>query len=109
MEYFVTKNGTIVDENMNIVPMDESTSEFKQYYNYLKNEGEVKPTDFETEIEKQIKIDELKKQCYNELSLSDWYYIRSLRGIPVPKEIEKERQAILDKYDELILQLSNGK
>ncbi len=47
MKYYTTKNGKIIDENNQLIPMDESSSLYQDYYNYLKNEGTVYPSDYE--------------------------------------------------------------
>jgi len=47
MKYYTTKNGQIIDENNELIPMDESSPLYQDYYNYLVNEGTVYPSDYE--------------------------------------------------------------
>lgn len=54
MKYFITKNGKIINENNEVVIMNENSIEWQDYYDYLKNNGEVKEVDFEIDIEKEV-------------------------------------------------------
>jgi hypothetical protein len=47
MIYYTTKNGQIIDENNQLIPMDESSPLYQEYYNYLVNEGTVYNSDYE--------------------------------------------------------------
>lgn len=51
-------------------------------------------------VEDEILTKEQKnKMCFNELSLTDWYFTRKVElGIEVPNEIIKERLDIRNKY-----------
>ena len=63
MKYYTTKNGKIIDENNQLIPMDESSSLYQDYYNYLKNEGTVYPTDYEfpSDVAERIVSEETQK------------------------------------------------
>jgi hypothetical protein len=47
MKYYATKNGQIIDENNQLIPMDESSPLYQDYYNYLVNDGTVYSSDYE--------------------------------------------------------------
>ena len=47
MIYYTTKNGQIINENNQLIPMDESSPLYQEYYNYLVNEGTVYESDYE--------------------------------------------------------------
>jgi hypothetical protein len=47
MIYYTTKNGQIIDENNQLIPMDESSPLYQDYYDYLVGEGTVYETDYE--------------------------------------------------------------
>lgn len=54
------------------------------------------------DIKKQISsmLTGAKTRLYNELSKTDWYYIRKYsRNIEVPAEVEEARIAIIDKFN----------
>lgn len=107
MKYFQTKNGVTIDENRNIIPMDEFNPIYQKYLKFLVNNGTVELTDmlsdFEIDLAKTEAIDKLKKECYNELSLTDWYFVRKIDiGVEVPKEIIEQRNEIRKKYNDLI-------
>lgn len=107
MKYFQTKNGVTIDENRNIIPMDESNAIYQKYLDFLKSNGTVELTDmlsdFEIELAKNEAIDKLKKECYNELALTDWYFVRKIDiGVEVPKEVIEQRNEIRKKYNDLI-------
>lgn len=110
MRYFLTKNGVTIDEDRNIIPMDESNKIYQQYLNFLKADGTVELTDmlsdFEINLAKTESIDKLKKQCYDELALTDWYFVRKIDiGIEVPKKIIEQRNEIRKKYNDLIFKI----
>ena len=107
MKYFLTKNGVTIDEDRNIIPMDESNKIYQQYLNFLKADGTIELTDmlsdFEIDLAKTEAIDKLKKECYDELALTDWYFVRKMDiGIEVPKKIIEQRNEIRKKYNDLI-------
>ena len=107
MRYFQTKNGVTIDEDRNVIPMDESNEKYKEYLSFLIEEGTVEQTDmlsdFEIDLAKNETIEQLKKDCYNELALTDWYFVRKIDiGVEVPKEIIEERNEIRKKYNDLI-------
>lgn len=110
MKYFQTKNGVTIDENRNIIPMDESNDIYKKYLDFLKADGTVELTDmlsdFEIDLAKTEAIDKLKKQCYDELALTDWYFLRKMDiGIEVPVEVIEKRNEIRKKYNHLIFKI----
>jgi hypothetical protein len=107
MKYFQTKNGVTIDENRNIIPMDESNQIYQEYLKFLVNNGTVELTDmlsdFEMDLVKTEAIDKLKKECYDELALTDWYFIRKMDiGVEIPLEIIEQRNAIRERYNDLI-------
>ena len=107
MKYFLTKNGVTIDENRNIIPMDESNAIYQKYLDFLKADGTVEQTDllsdFEIDLVRTEAIDKLKKECYYELALTDWYFVRKIDiGIEVPKKIIDQRNKIRKKYNDLI-------
>jgi hypothetical protein len=110
MKYFLTKNGVTIDENRNIIPMDESNDIYQKYLDFLKADGTVEPTDmlsdFEIDLAKTESIDKLKKECYNELALTDWYFVRKMDiGVEIPLEIIEQRNETRKKYNDLINQI----
>lgn len=55
------------------------------------------------ELQNEQEIEQLKQMQYNELLPTDWYFVRKAElGIDVPQFILDERQAIRDKYSNLI-------
>lgn len=107
MRYFQTKNGIIIDENRNIIPMEESNELYQEYLSFLINDGEIEQTellsDYEINLVKNEAIEQLKKDCYNELALTDWYFVRKIDiGIDVPNEVIEQRNEIRKKYNDLI-------
>jgi hypothetical protein len=107
MRYFQTKNGVTIDENRNIIPMDEFNPIYQEYLDFLKADGTVEQTDllsdFEMNLIKTEAIDKLKKECYDELALTDWYFVRKMDiGSEVPIEIIEQRNKIRKKYNDLI-------
>lgn len=63
MKYYATKNGQIIDENNQLIPMDESSPLYQDYYNYLVNEGTVYPSDYEfpSDIAERMVAEETQK------------------------------------------------
>jgi hypothetical protein len=107
MRYFQTKNGVTIDENRNIIPMDESNDIYQKYLDFLKADGTVEPTDmlsdFEIDLAKTESIDKLKKECHDELALTDWYFVRKMDiGVEIPLEIIEQRNVIRERYNDLI-------
>jgi hypothetical protein len=110
MKYFQTKNGVTIDENRNVIPMDESNPIYQEYLAFLKADGTVEQTDmlsdFEIDLAKNEAIDKLKKECYNELSLTDWYFVRKMDiGVEIPLEVIEQRNETRKKYNDLINQI----
>jgi hypothetical protein len=50
MSYFYTNNGFIVNQNNEVIPQIEGNPLYQDYLIWLRNGGEVLPTDFEIEI-----------------------------------------------------------
>ena len=99
MKYFQTKNGLTIDENRNVIPMDESNEKYKEYLSFLIEEGTVEQTDmlsdFEIDLAKNEAIDKLKKECYDKLTLTDWYFVRKMDiGVEIPLEVIEQRNEI---------------
>jgi hypothetical protein len=110
MRYFQTKNGVTIDENRNIIPMEESNQIYQEYLAFLKADGTVELTDmlsdFEMDLAKNEAIDKLKKECYNELALTDWYFVRKMDiGVEIPLEVIEQRNETRKKYNDLINQI----
>lgn len=110
MRYFQTKNGVTIDENRNVIPMEESNEMYKEYLSFLIADGTVEQTDmlsdFEIDLAKTEAIDKLKKECYNELALTDWYFVRKMDiGVEVPLDIIEQRNETRKKYNDLISKL----
>ena len=57
MNYFYTKYGTIVDENMTPIPMVEGNSIYEEYLLFLQADGTIEQTDYITDEE----LEELKR------------------------------------------------
>lgn len=110
MKYFQTKNGVTIDENRNIIPMDESNPIYQEYLAFLKADGTVELTDmlsdFEIDLAKTEAINKLKKECYDELALTDWYFVRKMDiGVEIPLEVIEQRNETRKKYNDLINQI----
>lgn len=105
MEFFRTKWGTIVNNSNDIVPMDENSPLFREYEQWSKT-NVVKPTDFMTEEDikedNRLKFVELDKLQFNELKVTDWYYIRKMdTGEEIPEDIIRQREEIRLRYNGL--------
>jgi len=63
MIYYVTNNGQIIDENNQLIPMDESSPLYQDYYTYLVNEGTVYPSDYEfpTDVVERMVLEETQR------------------------------------------------
>lgn len=61
--YYSSKSGQIIDENNQLIPMDESSPIYQDYYNYLANGGTVYPTDYEfpSDIAERLVSEETQK------------------------------------------------
>jgi len=111
MIYYTTKNGKIIDENNQLIPMDESSPLYQEYYNYLVNDGTVYPSDYEfpndineSLINKALEIDidytnqisELLKKHIEKLNLD---------GIPIPQYAIDERARLRAECNQTIIDL----
>jgi hypothetical protein len=111
MTYYITKNGKIIDENNQLIPMDESSPLYQEYYNYLVNDGTVYPSDYEfpndineSLINKALEIDidytnqisELLKKHIEKLNLD---------GIPIPQYAIDERARLRAECNQTIIDL----
>jgi hypothetical protein len=63
MTYYITKSGKIINSNNELIPMDESSPLYQEYYNYLVNEGTIYETDYEfpSDIAERIVSEETQK------------------------------------------------
>jgi hypothetical protein len=111
MTYYITKNGQIIDENNQLIPMDESSPLYQDYYTYLVNDGTVYPSDYEfpndineSLINKALEIDidytnqisELLKKHIEKLNLD---------GIPIPQYAIDERARLIAECNQTIIDL----
>ncbi len=111
MMYYTTKNGQIIDDNNQLIPMDESSPLYQEYYNYLVNDGTVYPSDYEfpndineSLINKALEIDidytnqisELLKKHIEKLNLD---------GIPIPQYAIDERARLRAECNQTIIDL----
>jgi hypothetical protein len=111
MTYYITKNGQIIDENNQLIPMDESSPLYQDYYTYLVNDGTVYPSDYEfpndineSLINKALEIDidytnqisELLKKHIEKLNLD---------GIPIPQYAIDERARLRAECNQTIIDL----
>jgi hypothetical protein len=109
--YYTTKNGQIIDDNNQLIPMDESSPLYQEYYNYLVNDGTVYPSDYEfpndineSLINKALEIDidytnqisELLKKHIEKLNLD---------GIPIPQYAIDERARLRAECNQTIIDL----
>jgi hypothetical protein len=100
MKYYKTKYGSIINENNETIPMDENSELYKDYVDFLKNDGIVEDTEFITDEDKiniQVVPETVtRRQLRQALILSDFDLTiidNFINGI----EDEKER-LILDNY-----------
>lgn len=108
MIYYTTKNGQIIDENNQLIPMDEASPLYADYYNYLVNDGTVYPTDFEftSDIQEALinralavdldytnQISELLKKHIEKLNLD---------GIAIPEAVILERTRLRNECNQII-------
>ena len=103
---YATLIETDLKEN-EIVIEDLLTENFAiPYYNFDTKQFYDGATIEELEVLKLDKIKELKSLQFDELKLTDWYFIRLQEtGKEAPNEVVKLRQSIRLKYDELIKEL----
>lgn len=108
MIYYTTKNGQIIDENNQLIPMDENSPIYQEYYNYLVNNGTVYPTDYEfpSDIQEALinralavdldytnQISELLKKHIEKLNLD---------GIAIPQVVITERTRLRNECNQII-------
>jgi hypothetical protein len=111
MKYYVTKNGQIIDENNQLIPMDESSALYQDYYNYLVNDGTVYSSDYEfpSDIKQELinkalaidldytnQISELLKKHIEKLNLD---------SIPIPQNAIDERLRLRAECNQKITDL----
>jgi len=114
IEYKISKLGNILkieNGSTSLLNMDEKSEDFKNYLNYLKNNGTVESSNLISEEEKQeiikLKIEKLNIEQNLELQKTDWYYIRATEtGREIPIDILQERTLIRQKYDNLKLNIT---
>jgi hypothetical protein len=106
--YYSTKNGTIIDEYNQVVPMDENSLLYQNYYNYLANGGTVEPSNFEFQsdinealIKKALEID---LEYTNKISEILKKHIEKLNldGISIPQYAINERKRLRDECNQII-------
>mgnify|MGYP001017254405 CR=1 FL=1 len=110
IEYKISKLGNILkvsNGSTSLLNMDEKSEDFKNYLNYLKNNGIVESSNLISEEEKQeiikLKIEQLNIEQNLELQKTDWYFTREMdTGKEVPPHIKEERLKIREKYNNLI-------
>jgi hypothetical protein len=111
MKYYTTKNGQIIDENNQLIPMDESSPLYQDYYNYLVNDGTVYSSDYEfpSDIKQELinkalaidldytnQISELLKKHIEKLNLD---------SIPIPQNAIDERLRLRAECNQKITDL----
>jgi hypothetical protein len=111
MKYYATKNGQIIDENNQLIPMDESSPLYQDYYNYLVNDGTVYSSDYEfpSDIKQELinkalaidldytnQISELLKKHIEKLNLD---------SIPIPQNAIDERLRLRAECNQKITDL----
>jgi hypothetical protein len=100
MKYYKTKYGSIINENNETIPMDESSELYKDYVDFLKNDGIVEDTEFITDEDKiniQVVPETVtRRQLRQALILSD-FDLSIIDNFINSVEDEKER-LILDNY-----------
>jgi hypothetical protein len=111
MKYYTTKNGQIIDENNQLIPMDESSPLYQEYYNYLVNDGTVYQSDYEfpSDIKQELinkalaidldytnQISELLKKHIEKLNLD---------SIPIPQNAIDERLRLRAECNQKITDL----
>ena len=100
MKYYKTKYGSIINENNETIPMDENSELYKDYVDFLKNDGIVEDTEFITDEDKiniQVVPETVtRRQLRQALILSD-FDLTIIDNFINSVEDEKER-LILDNY-----------
>jgi hypothetical protein len=111
MTYYITNNGQIIDENNQLIPMDESSPLYQDYYNYLVNEGTVYPTDYEfpndiaealinqalaIDLDYTNQISELLKKHIEKLNLD---------AVAIPEAVITERTRLRNECNQKIIDL----
>ena len=111
MIYYTTKNGQIIDENNQLIPMDESSPLYQEYYNYLVNEGTVYNSDYEfpSDIQQGLinKALEIDLDYTNQISELLKKHIEKLNldGIPIPQNAIDERLRLRTECNQQITDL----
>jgi len=103
MRYYVTKSGKIINSNYELIPMDEKNQKWKDYYNYLKNNGEVKETDFDIELdEDRVVPQEVPLWCIKVI-LSEMGLTQSVKdALEQLEEPNKTRASFIWEYGNII-------
>lgn len=111
MMYYTTKNGQIIDENNQLIPMDESSPLYQEYYNYLVNEGTVYNSDYEfpNDVKQELisKALEIDLDYTNQISELLKKHIEKLNldGIPIPQNAIDERLRLRAECNQQITDL----
>jgi hypothetical protein len=81
-----------------VIPNKDITNKIK-YISKYKDEEHIK-------LLFKPHFDKLKKECYDELALTDWYFIRKIDiGVEIPLEVIEQRNETRKKYNDLINQI----
>lgn len=67
MGYFITKNGIIIDQDRNIIPMEEGNPIYETYVNFLRADGTVEDTDMLSDYELELKRKEIIPQIASKM------------------------------------------
>jgi hypothetical protein len=111
MIYYTTKRGQIIDENNQLIPMDESSPLYQDYYDYLVGEGTVYETDYEfpSDIQQDLinKALEIDLDYTNQISQVLKKHIEKLNldGVTIPQEVIIERTRLRNECNQKIIDL----
>ena len=100
MKYFYTKYGTIVDENMNPIPMVEGNPIYEKYLLFLKSNGTVEQSDYVTDEE----FEELRKTSIPQTASKMRFFLALLNiGITRSMVYEVINQITDENLKEIVL------
>ena len=102
MSYFITKHGTIIDNNNQEVVMTDGEASFELYKEFLQNDGEVFQTEFVTPKETESIRTEATIARYAKFKQDGAESYESFRADIVSKvfkrELEESQAFIISKY-----------
>lgn len=107
MTYFRTKYGHIIDDNNQIIPMDESSPLYEDYVDYLKDDGEVLPSNVvfqEDLVEEALQIDLYYTGLISDL-LRKHIEKLSIDNIPIPQDAIDERDRLRAECNQKLTEL----